>query len=58
MAHFGKRNRDCAACRINAVNLVVASIYEIGFWDPAVSGSGWNASMLRVKKLEPIYVLE
>jgi hypothetical protein len=58
MAHFGKRNPDCAACRTNAVNLTVASIYEIGFWDPAVSASGWNARLKRVKKLQPIYVLK
>jgi len=58
MAHCGKRKRDCAACRTNAVNLVVASICEIGFWDPTVSASGWNARMLGVKKLQPFNVLE
>lgn len=57
MAHFKKRNRHSAACRNNAVNLVVASICEIGFWNPAVSASGWNDRLLRVKKLQPIYVL-
>ena len=36
MALFGKRNRHFAACRTNAENLVVASICEIGFWNPAV----------------------
>jgi hypothetical protein len=56
--YTGKRNRDCAACRKNAVNLVVASINEIGFWDPALSVSGWNARVLRVKKLQPINVLQ
>jgi hypothetical protein len=55
--HCGKRKRDCAAWRTNAVNLVVASINKIGFWDPIVSASGWNARVLRVKKLEPVMSL-
>jgi len=52
MANCGKRNRDYAAWRTNAVNLVVASVlvYEIGLRDPAVCVSGWNARVLRVKK--------
>jgi hypothetical protein len=44
----------CCGWRTNAVNLVVASIYEykIGFGDPTVSAPGWNARVLRVKKLQ------
>lgn len=57
MVHFGKRNRHCAACHTNAVNLVVASICELGFWNPDVSASGWNERLLSVKKLQPIYRL-
>jgi hypothetical protein len=58
MEHFGKRNPDSVPCHRNAVNIVVASMNEIGFWDSALSASGWNARELRVKKLQPINILE